>query len=314
MAQLYVRPDVQMVLDLLAAAGQPPMSAQSPKDARAAYMAAITMLDPPAVSLVRIENGACPGPAGDIAFRLYDDGSAIDAPRPLISFFHGGGYTIGDLETHHSFCAFLAKKSGWPVVAVDYRLAPEHPFPAAADDCEAATRWLADNASSLGLTISGLIPLGDSAGGNLAIVVTQALMAAPAALPVIAQVPIYPATQADASGGSMDEFAEGFFLTRDSMDYFNHHNAADPTDPRASPLLGQHAGTPPSLVVTAGLDPLRDQGRAYAAALIHAGCAVTYMEMAGSIHGFVHTRQAIPSAQADCERIVAQLRHMVAQL
>ena len=225
MTTAYVRPDVQMILQMLEASDQPMMSDVEPVEAREMYNAMKDMLEADAVELARIEDLSCPGPAGDIPLRLYDSQTKRSAETPVIMFYHGGGFVIGDLETHHSFCTYLSAQMDLPVVAVDYRLAPEAPFPAAPDDCEAATRWVAENGATLGLSVSGLIPCGDSAGGNLAIVITQALTANPAAQPVIAQFPIYPATTMDANTGSMVEFAEGFLLTKASMDYFNKHYA-----------------------------------------------------------------------------------------
>ena len=314
MTSAYVRPDVQMVLQLMEQSDQPPMSEVEPVAAREMYGAMKDMLEADAVDLARIEDLSCPGPASEIPLRLYDSQAKRSAETPVIMFYHGGGFVIGDLETHHSFCTYVSAQLDLPVVAVDYRLAPEGPFPAAPDDCEAATRWVADNEEALGLQISGLIPCGDSAGGNLAIVVTQALMSNAAAKPVVAQFPIYPATQMDSQGGSMSEFAEGFLLTKDSMDYFNGHYAPVFDDPRTSPALGQHAGTPPTVVVTAGLDPLRDQGRAYAGELINNGVDTTYLEMAGNIHGFINLRKAIPSAAQDVDRMIAAFKTTIANL
>jgi acetyl esterase len=192
-----------------------------------------------------------------------------------------------------------------PVVAVDYRLGPEHPFPAAPEDCEAAARWLAQSPAELGREVTGLIPIGDSAGGNLAIVTTQSLLLEPAAVPVILQVPIYPVCDDRRKHPSAELFKEGYLLTSAAMKFFDDSYRGDPKDRRLFPVLGPVEDMPPTVLATAGLDPLRDSGRAFAAALIGAGVEVTYLERAGTIHGFVQLRKAIPSAQADLLAILA---------
>lgn len=313
MTNAFIREDTKIVLDILAASDQPAMDEVEPAIAREMYLAMRPLLDAEPTPLARIEDFKVPGPAGDVPVRLYDPRATRD-PGPAIIFYHGGGFVIGNLETHHPFCTEMAAQMDLPVIAVDYRLAPEHPFPAAPDDCEAVTRWLAENGGAMGLKITGLIPCGDSAGGNLAIVVTQALMANPANVPVIAQVPFYPAVQMDAEGGSMEEFAEGFLLTKAGMDYFDLHYAPDDNSVRVSCILGDHRNMPPSIVVTAGLDPLRDQGRGYAAALAEAGSSVVYLEMPGTIHGFICLRKALPSSQQDCEKVFRHLKAVLAGL
>ena len=272
------------------------------------------MLEADAVEIARIEDLTCPGPAGDIPLRLYDTQAQRSEETPLIMFYHGGGFVIGDLESHHSFCTYICREMDMPVVAVDYRLAPEGKFPAAPEDSLAATYWVADNQDALKLKLSGLIPCGDSAGGNLTLVVGQALASKPATTPLIAQFPIYPATRMNAEGGSMDEFAEGFVLTKESMDYFADHYAAKHDDIQVSPYLGDLSKSPPTVLVTAGLDPLRDQGRAYAADLIRHGVDTTYMEMAGSVHGFINIRKAIPSAAADVDKMIGAWKTLLANL
>jgi acetyl esterase len=226
-----------------------------------------------------------------------------------VVFYHGGGFVVGDLETHHSLCTEIAASLDVPVVSVDYRLAPEHKFPAAPDDCEAAARWIAESPEALGRDVTALVPMGDSAGGNLTIVTTQALMARPAAVPVLLQVPIYPATDDGPSErGSMVEFGEGFLLNRRTMQWFGDQYAAEARHPRACPIRADHALTPPTVLVTAGLDPLRDEGRAYAAELILAGTDVVYLERQGALHGFASTRKIAPSGQGDLEAILATVR------
>ncbi|WP_430429632.1 alpha/beta hydrolase [Parasphingorhabdus sp.] len=314
MTDTYVRPDVQMILTMMAQSDQPLMSEVEPEVAREMYNMMAAMLEADAVELPRIEDLTCPSPDGDIALRLYDSQTERSAETPVIIFYHGGGFVIGDLESHHSFCTYISREMDLPVVAVDYRLAPEAPFPAAPHDSIAATRWVADNQEQLKLKISGLIPCGDSAGGNLTLVVGQMLAAEPASVPIIAQFPMYPASRMDAEGGSMDEFAEGFLLTKESMDYFNSHYAPQDDDIHVSPYLGDLAKSPPTVLVTAGLDPLRDQGREYAADLIRHGIDTIYIEMSGSVHGFINIRKAVPSAAQDVDKMIAAWKTLLANL
>lgn len=306
----YVRADVQMLLGMLAATGAPPMNELSPADARDAYRMMRFVADAEPTELAIVRDLTCPGPAGDIRLRYYDARESR-AAGPAIMFFHGGGFVIGDLDTHHPYCTDLAAKVDLPVIAVDYRLAPEHPFPAATDDCEAAARWLAANGKELGLEITGLVFTGDSAGGNLTIVTTQALIAKSAAVPVIAQAPLYPVVDSTQTGGSFTDFADGFLLTADTMNWFGQAYAAVPGDVRNDCINGDIASLPPTLLVTAGLDPLRDQGRDFAARAILAGVDVTFMEMRGTIHGFICIRKGIPSAQDDCDAIFRAMRAML---
>lgn len=303
----YVRPDVRAFLAFLNQSPAPPID-QLPLDkARAGMVTIRDMADLPARPLATIRDLTCPGPAGPIPLRLYDSRSARE-PGPVVVFFHGGGFVVGDLESHHNLCTEIAAELDLPVIAVDYRLAPEHPFPAAPDDCEAAARWIAGNPPELGLSPAGLITMGDSAGGNLAIVVTQALAERPAAVPVLLQVPVYPLADDAHDHPSLTEFAEGFMLTSTAMRWFATAYRAIRGHARAFPIHGDHAATPPTVLVTAGLDPIRDSGRAYGAALVRAGADVVFLEMRGMIHGFASTRRAIPSAQGDLHAIFAAMR------
>jgi acetyl esterase/lipase len=314
MTDAFVRPDVQMILTMMEASEAPLLSEVSPAEAREMYNAMGEMLEADAVEVSRIEDLTCPGPAGSIPLRLYDSQTERTEETPLIVFYHGGGFVIGDLESHHSFCTYVAKAMDMPVVAVDYRMGPEAPFPAAPEDSIAATRWLAENQDAINLQLSGLIPCGDSAGGNLTLVVGQALAANPTTVPVIAQFPIYPATRMDAEGGSIDEFAEGFVLTQETMEYFNSHYAPTDDDIRVAPYLGDVSSSPPTVLVTAGLDPLRDQGREYAGELIKHGVNTTYMEMSGNVHGFINIRKAVPSSQQDVDNMIAAWKTLLASL
>ena len=306
----YIRADVKALLDMLAANKGPPMAEMSLAHARAAYLALHRMGDRPPRDLPIFRDLTCAGPAGDIPLRLYDTRESRD-PGPVIMFFHGGGFVIGDLESHHSLCTEIAAQMDLPVVAVDYRRAPEHPFPAAIDDCEAATRWIAGSPTDLGREATGLILVGDSAGGNAAIVTAQQLAANPAAVTVILQVPIFPDAGDPFGTGSLEEFAEGYILSKAAVEFFDRCYARPNDDPRALPLLGDVAATPPTVLVTASLDPIRDVGRVYAAALATHGIDHIFLEMKGVTHSFTNLRQAIAGAQADTEAIFAAMKLML---
>lgn len=311
MADHYVKDDVRTLLTMLEQMGGPEIDEVPVADARAQYLMMKSLAEADPLPMAVKRDLTCPGPAGDIPLRLYDSRESRDA-GPLVMFFHGGGFVIGDLETHDAFCTEIAQRLDLPVVAVHYRLAPEAPFPAAADDCEAATRWVAGNPAELGRAVTGLITTGDSAGGNLTIVVSQALASDPAAVPVILQAPIYPVAGAIEETESFKVFGEGYLLTARAMNFFTASYAPDESSPRMYPILSSdHAQSPPTVIVTAGLDPLRDSGRAYAAKLIAHGVDVTYMEVPGIIHGFVNLRKALPSAQAASEAFLAEVKQML---
>jgi acetyl esterase len=249
-----------------------------------------------------------PGPAGTIPARLYDARDSRE-PGPVMVFFHGGGFVIGDLDTHGPYCAEVARQLDMPVVSVDYRLAPEHPFPAAPDDCEAAARWVAANVPCTGLVLSG-----DSAGGNLTVVTSLALRDVPAAVPVIAQNPIYPVIAADNDWQSYRDFADGYLLSTEGMNWFMDAYRPDMTSRQGAPLSFDHSGTPPTVVITASLDPLHDQGVAYVAALKAAGVDARHVEAEGNIHGLINLRKAIPSSQDDVKRNLDALKELLAEV
>ncbi|MCZ8136502.1 MAG: alpha/beta hydrolase [Porphyrobacter sp.] len=308
----YIRPDMKAFLDMMAQVNGPKMVDMTLAEARDSYVKMHGIADRPARALPVIRDLTCPGPKGDIPLRLYDARETRDGPTPIITFFHGGGFVIGDLDTHHALCTEIAALIDLPLVAVHYALAPEAPFPAAILDCEAATRWVASSPAELGRTASGIITIGDSAGGNATVVVGQLLGANPAAVPVVLQVPIFPLV-ADANGSdSMAAFSEGFLLTADTMGFFDAAYGADRSDPRGFPILGDHSEAPPTIVVTASLDPIRDSGRAYAKALVDAGRDCVFLEMRGVTHSFTNLRQMVPSTQRDLERVIAAMQFMLA--
>jgi acetyl esterase/lipase len=240
------------------------------------------------ISPVAVREVEVAGAEGPLTARLYTPDGAPDV-TPLLVFFHGGGWVIGTLDTHDNLCHYLAVNAGVRVLSVDYRLAPEAPFPAAADDALAAFRWAAKHAADLGADPDAIAVGGDSAGGNLAAVVSYLATKRRGVAPVF-QLLIYPATDASVRRRSRDLFAEGFFLTSEEMDWFLGHYAPDEaswTDPKLSPLLASNlAGLPPAYITTAGFDPLRDEGEEYARKLAAAGVPVVLRRHPDLIHGF----------------------------
>lgn len=309
----FVRDDVRAFLSMLEGMARPDIRTIPIEQTRAMMAAMQDIAQLPMRKLAVVKDLACPGPASDIPLRLYDV-RGERGPSPVVLFIHGGGFVAGSVPSYDRTCSEIAAELDLPVVSVEYRLAPEHPFPAAPEDCEAAARWIAGSPAELGFAVTGLVPMGDSAGGNLAIVVTQSLMLEPAAAQVLVQVPIYPITDPVGEHASYSTFGSGYMLTREAMEYFDASYALDPADRRAYPVLGPIAGTPPTVLATAALDPLRDSGRNYAARLVEAGRDVTFLEFAGNIHGFVQIRKAIPSAHADLLAILAATKTTLERL
>ncbi|HEY3065660.1 MAG TPA: alpha/beta hydrolase [Methylomirabilota bacterium] len=269
----------------------------------------VALMDEPAPALPRIEDIVIPGPAGEIPARVY--ASNVGGAQPTVAYFHGGGWVQGDLETHHGLCARLAKHASVLVVAVDYRLAPEHKFPAAVEDCVAAYRWLRTRGRDIGADVGRVAVAGDSAGGNLAAVVSQ--LAASAGTPVpTCQVLIYPALDFSLEAESHRELADGHVIPRERIVWYAEQylrSETDKSDLRASPLRAPRlAGQPPTLIVTGGFDPLRDEGQAYAERLREAGVDVVYREYPGQIHAFVSLTKAIPQGMACTLEIAEYLR------
>jgi acetyl esterase len=305
---MAIDPQAQAVLDLVVASGRPAYHTLSPKDARQLFKETrpASTPTPPAIGEVRDML------ADSVAVRVYRPADAApDTPRPGLVYFHGGGWVIGDLDTHDVLCRQLTAEAGIVVVSVDYRLAPEAKFPSAVDDAWAATRWVVAHAGRLGIDATRLAVGGDSAGGTLAAVV--ALMAREAGAPSIAlQVLLYPVTDAGMDTRSYRDLADGYLLTRDGMKWFFGHylpSAAAAADWRVSPLRAPSvAGVAPALVVTAGFDPLRDEGHAYADKLRDAGVRVDYVCYGGMIHGFVPMGRLLDTANRAVTHIAASLR------
>lgn len=307
----FVRPDVRAFLDILVANPRPAFTAELLAQIRQMPPEMMPSMDAPVGDLATIKNLTMPGPAGDIALRLFDP-RASRAPGPVIVFYHGGGFVVGNIDTHAALAAEISRQLDLPVVSVEYRLAPEHKWPGAMDDAEAAARWIAANSAAFGRDFTSLILCGDSAGGNLCIITALALRDQPAALPLIMQVPIYPVSDHTKRYPSRDAFGDGYGLESENMKLYNEHFRPDAQHWRASPLLADQSNLPPTLVVTAALDPLRDQGRAYAAKTIEAGVTTTYLEFPGTIHGFATYRKLIPSAHEDLRIILDHAKLMLA--
>jgi acetyl esterase/lipase len=286
------------LLDQVVAIGGPPLHTLGVKEARQALEAMATLQgEPPAVASVA--NRSVPGTAGDIPVRVYTpDGSP---PFPIVVFYHGGGWVLGSLDTHDGPARDVARAAGCIVVSVDYRLAPEHKFPAAAEDCYAALKWVAEHGAVLGGDPARIAVAGDSAGGNLSAVV--ALMARDRGGPRIAhQVLIYPVTDAPSDNASYRDNADGYLLTAEDMRWFWNHYTRTPADrrnPYAAPLQATSVqGLPPALVLTAEFDPLRDEAEAYAARLKEAGVPVQLIRYDGMIHGFFGMGGVLAQARA----------------
>ncbi|QGG93751.1 alpha/beta hydrolase [Actinomarinicola tropica] len=292
-----VDPQTQAILDLVNAAAAEPVE-RTPATSREAYRGLAATL-PPGPD-VAAEDRTIPGPAGEVPVRVYRPEG--DGPFPALVFLHGGGWTIGDLETHDHPARTLCAEAGVVVVSVDYRLAPEHPFPAAFDDAWAALRWVADHGADIGVDPTRLAVGGDSAGGNLAAVL--ALRAREEGGPALRfQLLVYPAVDmrrgTEEHYPSLRENAEGYLLTFDTMQWFGDNYLGDDldrTDWRVSPLLAaDHSGLPPALVITAEFDPLRDEGAAYVEALHDAGVPVTHTLYEGTIHTMYQLAPFIPA-------------------
>jgi acetyl esterase len=307
----FVRADVRQFLDMLAMVGRPPMHEGTPDQAREGMRASTTIAEAEPRAVRRVEDMACAGPRRPIGLRFYDDRDDAAAPSPLILFFHGGGFVMGDLDIYDSVAREFAIETGYPVLSVDYGLAPEEPFPASPDDCAAATRWAAASPSALGFTVTGLALTGDSAGGNLTIVTALDLRDAPADVPLLAMAPMYPAVDDSSRASSMTQFADGYLLTAGDMAWFGRNYGAQRGEPRHHVIDRDLSGLPPTLVMTATLDPLHDQGMMFVERLATAAVPVEHQEAEGLIHGFITLRKMIPSGQGDLNAFLSRFKALI---
>jgi len=311
-----LNPDAQKVCDLIVASGRPPIETLDPPEARQAYLNSRAVLQPDPEPVAAVADLAAVSRAGPIPLRLYrGQGTTDTRPQPALIYFHGGGWVIGDLESHDQVCRALANAASSVVVAVDYRLAPEHKFPAAAEDAIAALDWIATNAARLGIDASRLAVGGDSAGGNLAAV--AAIDARDRGAPgILLQLLVYPAADMSREWPSAERHAQQLPLTRAALNWFIAHyvrSPADKADWRASPLRAASLkALPPAFIVTAGFDPLCDEGQAYAQALRAAGVPVVHEPFAGQIHGFLSMGRIVADSQRLIEMAAAQLKRAFA--
>ncbi len=310
----------QWLLQLLARSGQPPMEQMSVAELREAYDTSLMQWGgrPAPVGeivdrTIEVQRGDAPG---RMRVRIYRPAGTVARLLPTILYFHGGGWAVGSLEGYDLSCRFFCARAGCAVVSVDYRLAPEHKFPAAANDAVAAFRWLATNAVGLGIDPARIVIAGDSAGGNIAAVAARQLRDDPR--PPCLQWLIYPMTDMAFDTPSYASCGENFMLTRAAMAWFRGlylNDMSEIEDPRASPLRAPDlSGVAPALIYTAGLDPLRDEGRAYSEKLSAAGVKTIYREFDSLIHGFGGMRGILPAGARAMDDMVAGLRHELAQL
>ena len=308
-------PEIEALLQKVKEANRPPFWQSTPEAARSGPML-MNLLFGPAPAVERVEDFTIPSSGGHaLPVRLY---VPTRAPRGLIVYFHGGGWVIGTVAGYHPFTATLANRTGCAVLSVDYRLAPENPYPAPVDDALAAIRWAAtEGAARIGIEPRALIAMGDSAGGNLATVASRVHNESRPARKVDLQVLAYPVTGHDFDTGSYHEFAEGNLLTRKDMQWFWNHYCPDPSQRAHGNVSPLHAtdlsASPPALIVTAGRDPLRDEGEAYGRKLQEAGVAAEIVRGDGLLHGFLAMINYAPSAGRAFDKMVAAIDKVAAR-
>jgi acetyl esterase len=295
---MAIDPDTQAVLDMIRLAGRPPFETLTPDEARQAYAASRRLLQPQPEDVAESRDTTVPGPLGPIGVRFYRPaGTAASDVLPALIWYHGGGWLLGDLDSHDVPCRRFANAAHCRVIAVDYRMAPEHVFPAAVDDCAAVTKYVFDNVAALGVDASKVAVGGDSAGGNLAAV--MALMSRDGTLPPLAfQLLIYPATDMTMTTVSSTTIGPGVPLTSATMKWFiDYYAKGHETDWRASPIrVASVTGTAPALVLTCTHDPLRDEGIDYAKRLEREGVRVVHLHYSDQIHGFMSMGRLIRAA------------------
>jgi acetyl esterase len=305
-------PQAQALMTLLSEKGIPPVYTQTPIEARASYHARRSLTQPDAPEVGRVQDLQFTHAGVSIAVRVYHPTGAAEAAEalPALVYLHGGGWTIGDLDTHDVLCRSLCQQAHGVVVAVDYRMGPEHKFPAAYDDAVAAWQWVAAQAQSLGIDPERIAIGGDSAGGNLAAAACLGLR--DLGLKPVVQLLIYPSTLMAPDTDSYKTNGQGYMLTRDSMAWYSGNYLRGPQDAqdwRASPqLAASHANLPPAFVMTAGFDPLRDEGLLYADALSRAGVSSQYICFERQIHGFITMGRVLQEANTAVSLCAQALR------
>jgi acetyl esterase len=302
-------PEVPPILELFESMGVPDPATVTPEELRAAMV-----MPPPEhpTPVARVEARELPGPAGTITTRVFYPGIAN---APILLYFHGGGWVVGDVSSHDEVCRQLCAGANAIVISVNYRLAPETPFPGGLEDCYAATQWAAEHAADLGGDSARVAVGGDSAGGNLAAAVC--LLARERGGPALRhQLLIYPVTDSNFERPSYRDNADGYLLTRGMMQWFWQQYLEDPgqaDNPLAAPLHADLAGLPAATVITAGFDPLRDEGQAFAAKLEASGVAVEHLEFKGMIHGFVSMDAGLTQTRVAVEYLCQRLKNALAE-
>jgi acetyl esterase len=291
-------PLVKAFLDKAAAIPRPKPWELPPMMARQGFAGMMQLTGPKDVPVGKVDNFTIPGPGGAIRARAYAPIAAV-GPQPALIYFHGGGFVVGSLESHDGLCRLFAAEGGFKVIAVDYRLAPEHPWPAAVDDAMAAVQWIEANATELGVDGGRIAVGGDSAGGMLTAIVTQA--ARTTKLKIAYQMLLFPGTQMGGETSSLHEFAVGYFLERRTIEHFAAMfvpPGIDRNAPRVSPLRAKDfSGLPPAFVMLGGYDPLHDEGLAYAEKLKAAGVKVTIADYPSMVHCFIYLQTVLPEAR-----------------
>jgi acetyl esterase len=305
-------PDIHALLKLAKWSGENSLvEGRSVEQARAQNREGVPVLSGPPQPMARVEDLSIPGPGGPMPARLYVSLGAPGPPQPLLVYFHGGGWVIGDLDTHDGVCRFLAEHGGCRVLSVGYRLAPEHPFPIPVEDAVAAFAWAHGHAAELGTDPERIAVGGDSAGGNLSTALCLQNRESGDPQPAM-QLLLYPVTDAVGGQQSRETFAEGFLLTRNDMEWFEDHyipDGIDEADPRASMMRAKDVSElPPAYLATAGFDPLRDEGEIYAERMRQAGVRVVLQRHPGLIHGFANLTAICPSARAAMLEVAGALR------
>jgi acetyl esterase len=307
-------PDAETLLAMIRAAGRPPMETLTPEEARQAFTAGRKVTAPEPQEVAEVRDLACPGPRGEIKLRAYRPrGTATEEILPALIYFHGGGWLLGDLDSHDTACRHYANGARCRVVSVDYRMAPEHKFPAAVDDSAAAAKWIVANAAALGINHTRVAVGGDSAGGNLSAVL--AIMARDGALPpLVYQLLVYPATDMAMVTRSSQTATVGI-LTTPTMKWFIDYYLRGPKDVsdwRASPLRAADlSGVAPALVLTCSYDPLCDEGIAYARRLEREGVRVMHLHYSDQLHGFVGQGKIIRAAGTALDMMAAALKKVL---
>jgi acetyl esterase len=308
-------PTIEAIFEQMPQLANSQLWRMAPDEARSEFRSLWQLANATAPAIGKTEHLEAAGADGPIPLRLYTPVAAGGTSLPAIVYFHGGGFVVGDLDSHDALCRTLANESGCLLLSVDYRLAPEHKFPAGVEDCLAALSWVEDNASRLGIDPNRIAVAGDSAGGNLAAVVC--LLAEEQGRPHVAfQLLLYPVTSLRHDAPSVQAFGDGYMLNLPTLEWFATHYlpaGAERSDKRLSPLAAaSHRGLPPAYIVTAGFDPVRDEGRAYAEALKAAGVAVQHVDYPTMIHGFCNMQAVVPIAGEALAAAAAALRTALA--